>query len=152
MTRPAGSVEATNFTYVIKQLELAVRPHFNELCASVGMTPAQFTALTVLSRWPGITSSELARRTFVRAQSMATTIEPLLESGLLRREQDPEHARRMLLFLTPEGAKIAATLTPRVAEVDQLLLDGFTDAEIGQFQDYLRRARHSISARHHVSS
>lgn len=137
-------MEQSNFTYVIKQLELALRPHFDELCASVGMTPAQFTALTVLQRRPGITSSELARRSFVRAQTMAATLEPMLEAGLLQREKDPAHARRMLLSLTEKGAEVAAALAPGMSEIDEIVVRDFTNEERELFAQLLRRARRAM--------
>lgn len=135
-----------SFVYVIKQLELALRPRFVDACAEAGMTAAQYTALTVLRRRPGTTSSELARRSFVRAQTMAATIDPLLEAGLVRRERDPRHARRMLLHLTAEGERAVDELAPRVDAIEDLLLTGFAPPEREQFAEYLRRARHAIDA------
>lgn len=137
-------MEHTNFTYVIKQLELALRPYIDNACAAAGMTTAQYTALTVLERRPGITSSELARRSFVRAQTMAQTIDPMLVTGLVRRERDPEHGRRLLLYITEKGADAIAQATPRVAELESLLTTGFSNDEGAAFADYLRRARHSL--------
>ena len=137
-------MESTNFTYVIKQVELALRPHFNAVCADAGLTPAQYTALTVLDRRPGLTSSELARRSFVRAQTMAATIEPLLADGLVRREQDPTHQRRMLLHLTPHGSERLEQIAPRIRAVEDLIVSGLDPQEQDDFARYLRAARRSL--------
>jgi len=145
-------MEQSNFTYVIKQLELALRPYIDGACAAAGMTTAQYTALTVLDRRPGITSSELARRSFVRAQTMAQTMDPMLEEGLVRREQDPQHARRLLLFLTDKGRAAMAEAEPRVRELEKLLMSDFTEEEGEAFADYLRRARRALEAGHPVRS
>ena len=134
-----------NFLYVIKQLELVLRPAFLEACAEQGMTGAQYTALTVLERRPGITSSELARRSFVRAQTMAGTLDPLLESGLVSRVHDPDHGRRMLLYLTPKGSRAAAEIAPRIARLEESLLTDLSADERDVFGDFLRRCRHSLS-------
>jgi len=145
-------MKQSNFTYVIKQLELALRPYIDGACAAAGMTTAQYTALTVLDRRPGITSSELARRSFVRAQTMAQTMDPMLEEGLVRREQDPQHARRLLLFLTDKGRAAMAEAEPRVRELEKLLMSDFTEEEGEAFADYLRRARRALEAGHPVRS
>jgi DNA-binding MarR family transcriptional regulator len=137
-------MDNTNFTYVIKQVELALRPYIDGACAAAGMTTAQYTALTVLEQRPGITSSELARRSFVRAQTMAQTMDPLLEAGLVRRERDPEHARRLLLYLTDTGSAAIARARPHVVELERLILSDFTADEAAAFADYLRRARRSL--------
>ncbi len=139
-------MEHTNFTYVIKQLELALRPYIDGACASAGMTTAQYTALTVLERRPGITSSELARRSFVRAQTMAQTMDPMLEAGLVRRERDPGNARRLLLHLTDRGREAIAQAAPRVVELEQLLMSDFSETDRSAFADYLRRARRALES------
>jgi len=139
-------LDSTNFTYVIKQVELALRPHFNAVCSSAGLTPAQYTALTVLERRPGLTSSELARRSFVRAQTMAATIEPLLADGLVSREQDPTHLRRMLLHLTPVGALRLEEIAPRIRAVEDLIVAELDVEDRVEFARYLRSARHSLDA------
>lgn len=135
-----------SWIYVIKQLELALRPRLGEVCARAGLSAAQYTALTVLERRPGITSSELARRSFVRAQTMAATLDPLLDAGLVRRERDADHARRMSVFLTSEGAEVIAGIAPEVARIEELLLDDLSAREREQFIELLHRARKSIAA------
>lgn len=142
-----------SFVYVIKQLELALRPRFFEASASAGTTAAQYTALTVLERRPGITSSELARRSFVRAQTMAATMDPLLEAGLVRRERDPLHGRRILLYLTEKGAETVTSLAYRFDELEELLVSDLSPEERAQFADYLRRCRTALDqAGHRVPS
>lgn len=137
-------MDDTNFTYVIKQVELALRPYIEAACADAGMTTAQYTALTVLERRPGITSSELARRSFVRAQSMAQTLDPLLDAGLVRRTRDPEHGRRLLLHLTDAGADAIARAHPAVGDLEALILNGFTAGEVATFAELLARVRRSL--------
>jgi DNA-binding MarR family transcriptional regulator len=132
------------YSYVVKQLELALRPKLVEACAAEGLTAAQYTALTVLDRRPGITSSELARRSFVRAQTMAMTLDPLLETGLVRREQDAAHGRRKALYLTPAGADAIARLAPRVNALEEVLVSDLSTSERVAFIDYLRRARRAM--------
>ncbi|MDO8381372.1 MAG: MarR family transcriptional regulator [Microbacterium sp.] len=135
--------------YIIKQLDLALRPRLFEACAAAGMTAAQYTAMTVLARRPGITSSELARRSFVRAQTMAATMDPLFDSGYVRRESDPLHRRRILLFLTESGAEAVAGLTPQVEALEDLLVSDLSESEREQFGDYLRRARNALDRAGH---
>lgn len=137
--------QQVHYVYVIKQLELGLRPRFVELCAAESMSAAQYTALTVLERRPGITSSELARRSFVRAQTMAATLEPLLKDGLVRREHDPDNGRRMLLYLTGTGAAAIARLAEPLAVLEEQLVTGFTAAERAKFAELLRRSSHSLA-------
>ncbi len=63
--------------YVLKQLELAVRSHLDEIFRPIGMSALQYTALTVLERHPNLSSAQLARNSFVTAQSMADMVTTL---------------------------------------------------------------------------
>lgn len=139
-------VEAPYNVYILKQLELVIRPRFLEICASADMTAPQYTALTVLKRRPGVTSSELARRSFVRAQTMATTLEPLLDAGLVRRESDPTNARRKLLYITDAGVEAIARLAGPIEDLERVITDGFTTEERTQFSELLRRSRSNLAA------
>lgn len=138
--------QARGYAYVIKQLELALRPLFAEVCAAGGLNWSQYTALSVLERRPGITSSELARRTFVRPQTMAATMDPLFEADLVRREKDPLHGRRQLLFLTAAGEGKLAEITPGVAALEERMVSDLDAAERDDLDDLLRRCRRALDA------
>ncbi len=139
----------TNFVYMIRQLELGLRPRFFEAAAAAQLTAAQYTALTVLQRRPGITSSELARHSLVRAQTMAATMDPLLEAGYVQRERDPQHGRRILLSLTDEGMKALGRAMPRFDALEELLVSDLSQTERDQFADYLRRCRRTLDRAGH---
>lgn len=145
---PGGASAPRGLAYVIKQLDLALRPRLADACQTGGLSSAQYTALSVLTRRPGITSSELARRSFVRAQTMATTLDPLLEAGLIRRERDPGHGRRRLLFLTDAGRERITGVTPAVGALEDEMVAGLSSAERDQLGDLLRRCRNALSDEH----
>ena len=67
--------------YLVKQVELAVRSHLDDLLRPAGLTALQYTALTVLERHPDLSSAHLARNSFVTAQSMADMITTLEGRG-----------------------------------------------------------------------
>jgi DNA-binding MarR family transcriptional regulator len=88
--------------YVIKQVELASRARLDELFRPIGLTALQYTALTVLARHPGMSSSQLARNSFVTAQSIADMVAALEARGLIERHRDASDRRRLVLALTGE--------------------------------------------------
>ena len=67
--------------YLLKQVELAVRSHLDDLLRPAGLTALQYTALTVLERRPDLTSAQLARNSFVTAQTMADMVTTLRASA-----------------------------------------------------------------------
>lgn len=99
--------------YLVKQLELAVRARLDELVRSAGITALQYTALTVLERHDGLSAAQLARDSFVTAQSMADMVRALESRGLIRRERNAGNRRELLIRLTPEGRALLAAVADR---------------------------------------
>jgi len=142
--QPAHDRDVT-LLYLIKQVELAVKQALDDVVVAADLTTLQYTALTVLERHPGITSAELARNSFVRAQSMAEMVTYLLGRGLVTRERDPKNRKQYLLTLTPEGQRVLADLYDAVADVESRMLDGFDAGQTEILRTYLTRCRHALS-------
>jgi len=131
--------------YLIKQVELAVREALDEVVATADLTALQYTALTVLERHPGITSAELARSSFVRAQTMAEMVTYLLGRRLVTRERDENNRRQYLLSLSDQGRKVLDGLFDAVADIESKMLEGFDAGQTEILRTYLLRCRHSLS-------
>ena len=134
--------------YLIKQVELAVRQALDDVVASADLTTLQYTALTVLERHPGMTSAELARNSFVRAQTMAEMVTYLLGRGLVTRERDERNRKQYLLSLSAEGQQALGDLNHLVADVEARMLEGFDAGQTEILRTYLSRCRHSLSGQH----
>ena len=111
------------------------------------LTTLQYTALTVLERHPGITSAELARNSFVRAQTMAEMLTYLLGRGLVTRERDESNRKQYLLALSAEGQRVLDDLYDAVADIETKMLDGFDVGQTEILRTYLMRCRHALSGK-----
>ena len=132
--------------YLIKQVELAVRDRLDSVVAAAAdLTTLQYTALTVLERHPGMTSAELARNSFVRAQTMAEMVTYLLGRGLVTRERDERNRKQYLLTLSSQGQRVLDDLYDRVADIEAQMLEEFDVGQTEIFRTYLLRCRHSLS-------
>lgn len=146
MTNPRTGYPDGYLIYLVKQIELGFRRPFEELLAAHDISTAGYTALTVLLSRPGITSSELARRSFVRAQTMAETVAALTDAGLVRREKDPGHGRQILLFLTDAGTARVAALAPAVSQLETRVLGGLSAVAQPELIRSLRAVRDELTA------
>jgi DNA-binding MarR family transcriptional regulator len=88
-----GAASGTSLLYAVKRVELVVRWHLDELLKSSGITATQYTALTVLEQHDGLPAAQLARRSFVTAQSTADLVRALEQRGLITRERNAENRR-----------------------------------------------------------
>lgn len=133
--------------YVVKQLELVARARLDEVLRPAGLTALQYTALSVLERQPSMTSSDLARASFVRAQSTSDLVAALTKRGLIRREVDPSNRRRLLISLTDAGYDILHEYDPKVAAIEDDMLRELDDAERERFRHFLVAGRQALEHR-----
>ncbi|MFE2431118.1 MarR family winged helix-turn-helix transcriptional regulator [Streptomyces sp. NPDC059373] len=131
--------------YAVKQVELAARAHMDELLKPVGITALQYTALTVLRRRDGLSSAQLARNSFVTAQSMADMVTGLERRGLISRRRDPDNRRVLLISLTDAGHELLASYDAAMDTLEQRMLGGLNPRERTDLEDYLNRCRAALA-------
>lgn len=133
--------------YVIKQVELAVRSSLEEILRPVGLSAVQYTALTVLERHPNLSSAQLARNSFVTAQTMADMVTTLRDRRLIERHRDPDDRRRFVLVLTTDGQELLDRYRDAVSALETKMLSGITDAQATQLRRALLACRANLSER-----
>src|SRR6266542_499025 len=98
----------TRLTYLVKQLQEALRVRLDEITRRYDLTPKQYAALTVLAESSGMSSAELARVTFVTPQAANEMVATLERKGFLRRTVDQANRRRVDVVITRAGAAALA--------------------------------------------
>ncbi|MEV6170605.1 MarR family transcriptional regulator [Streptomyces sp. NPDC051954] len=131
--------------YMVKQVELVVRSHLDELVKPSGITALQYTALTVLERHDGLSAAQLARDSFVTAQSIADLVRSLESRGLVRRERNPRNRRELLILLTDTGRELLERHAGPVRELEERMIGDLTAHQAEQFRRALSRAWHALS-------
>ncbi|MEV1080148.1 MarR family transcriptional regulator [Streptomyces sp. NPDC050211] len=131
--------------YMVKQVELVVRSHLDELVKPSGITALQYTALTVLERHDGLSAAQLARDSFVTAQSIADLVRSLENRGLVRRERNPRNRRELLILLTDAARELLERHAGPVRELEERMVRDLTAHQTEQFRQALSRAWHALS-------
>ncbi|MGP4007397.1 MarR family winged helix-turn-helix transcriptional regulator [Streptomyces sp. 4N124] len=131
--------------YMVKQVELVVRSHLDELVKPSGITALQYTALTVLERHDGLSAAQLARDSFVTAQSIADLVRSLEGRGLVRRERNPRNRRELLILLTDAARELLERHSGPVRELEERMVRDLTAHQTEQFRQALSRAWHALS-------
>ncbi|MEU0409658.1 MarR family transcriptional regulator [Streptomyces griseorubiginosus] len=131
--------------YMVKQVELVVRSHLDDLVRPSGITALQYTALTVLQRHDGLSAAQLARDSFVTAQSIADLVRSLETRGMVRRERNPNNRRELLILLTEEGRALLARHEGPVRELEERMVRDLTAHQTEQFRQALTTAWHALS-------
>lgn len=131
----------------MKQVELAVRSRLEDIFRPLGMTALQYTALTVLERHAGISSAQLARNSFVTAQTMTDMVVALEDRGLIERYRDPADGRRLLVVLTGAGRALLDRYRDEVSQLETRMLTGLTPDQAAELRATLGVCRANLADR-----
>lgn len=112
---------------------------FMEELAAHDVTPVQFAILNALIDAPGTDQVTLAAQVAFDAATSGSVIGRLEAKGWVRREADASDRRRKLLWVTPEGARMAGQMRRAVARTQDRILAPLSPDEREQFVALLAR-------------
>jgi DNA-binding MarR family transcriptional regulator len=124
-------------SYLIKDVERAIRTAIEAMVEPMGLTAIQYTALSVLSLHPGTSSAQLARRSFVSAQAANEMVAALERRGMIERHAAPEGGRALWIYLTTAGQRVLARCEVQVDALEARLFERVTRREAAQFREVL---------------
>ncbi len=128
----------------IKRVQLALRAVIDRELSGLGLTGPQYAALAMLEEEPGASSAELARRSFVSAQTMGGVVANLERAGLVERRAHRTHGRILETSPTPSGRRLLADAHRRVWEVEERMTSGLDADERRRLLGLLRRCAEAI--------
>ncbi len=127
MSEGAGPPVSTAF--LLMAVGRRVRDRIEHALSSEGIALRHVSALGHLSRTPGLSYSELARRASVTPQSMQATLRTLEDRGAIERAGAGGRGRTAALTITAEGRRLldvgTAAITAADDEIDAALDDRF---------------------------
>ena len=123
-------------TYLVKQLELAIRAGMDTITGEFGVTALQYTALSVLARHPGLSAAQMARRSFVSAQAGNEMVGILKRKGLITRTPDAGNRHIKRISLTPAGYSVLSQCDESIDQLETKMLDAVAPADV----EVLRKA------------
>jgi DNA-binding MarR family transcriptional regulator len=123
--------------YLVKRLELAIRARMDEALRPHGVTTQQFTALTALRHRDGLSSAQLARRSFVTPQTMNEMVRWLESHGHIARRRDPGNRRVLLITLTQAGRALLDRCDPLIEAIESEMLGAIPSVQHALFRQSL---------------
>lgn len=121
--------EAGYFGYLLRQAGGAYRLRMERALADLEVTPPQFTALTMIAAYPGLSSADVARLAVLTPQTVSVIIANLERAGSVQRRPHPVHGRILTLEITESGQALLARCRERVLVLEKQLAAGLTAEE-----------------------
>ena len=118
-------------------LERAIKDEF----ARHGLEPWEFDVLATLLRSgpPHVLSAgELSSAAMVSSAALTNRIDRLVDKGLVERQVDPSHRRRVLISLSEEGLRLVNRSVEHHVANEHRLLEGLSAAERDRLASLLR--------------
>ena len=134
MLRPSGALLAAQIA-----LGAAIE---DRVMAGIDQDPTTADLLVRLHLAPGtsLRAVDLCSQLLKSPSHISRLVDRAEESGLVRREPDPDDRRAKLVVLTGEGRDVVAALAPRLlAVLDQAIFQTFDADEIDLFVSLLER-------------
>ncbi|MDE2427851.1 MAG: MarR family transcriptional regulator [Burkholderiales bacterium] len=107
--------------YLLRQANTAYRARMEKALADIDITPPQFSVLTMLAAYPGLSNADLARLSLLTPQTVSVIVNNLEKSGALSRRPHAVHGRIQHLDITDEGKALLQSCKQRVNQVEREL-------------------------------
>jgi DNA-binding MarR family transcriptional regulator len=123
--------------YLLRQAWYAFRTAMDAALRDVGLSGAQYAALSVLARDPGMSGADLARVCNTTPQAITGVIGTLQREGLVDRRAHPTHGRILQTFLTAKGRRRLDRATPAVRAVERAIEEGLSADQLAAVKQWL---------------
>lgn len=123
--------------YLLKQAQSRLHARMEEALRPLQLTVSHYSCLFHLRQEPGISASELARRTFVTRQSMNVMLQQLVDRELVTRPAQADTGRALPTALTAHGERVLIEAQALVDDVERRMLSGLTPAATAELSQGL---------------
>ncbi|MCT4488320.1 MarR family transcriptional regulator [Levilactobacillus parabrevis] len=120
----------TGIVHSIYQLAQIEQQNLNHHLKQLGLNPDQARVLDYVQAHPGTNQRAVATHLGRQAASTSNLLTGLSQRGWLKRQPVKENAREKALFLTVEGAKIAAQIAQTFNKLNTLFEQGLTAKQL----------------------
>jgi DNA-binding MarR family transcriptional regulator len=114
-------------SYIIKRIEVAIRARLDIIAREHEITTMQYLALSVINLHPGMSSAQLAVRSFVTPQSANQMVAALEKGGFIVRQPDEINRRILRISLTEKGGNLLAEWDEIVDVFERAMLVDLSD-------------------------
>jgi DNA-binding MarR family transcriptional regulator len=137
--KPGTYTMKTSVGYLMRMTVNRVLPQMEALFEDEELTFSQWTTLVALHDGRITNSSDLAHNICHDAGSLTRLIDQLEKRGFVTRTRSEKDRRVVTLALTPRGRSVVGALAPRVMNLWNGLLSGFTHQEVDTLISLLTR-------------
>lgn len=112
-----------------------------------GLSPGQPKVLRYIHEHKDCKLKDIATACDVEPATVSKLLNTLEDAGMLTREVDQDNKRALQLRITKQGETSLIYWNAHCKEVEEQSLQGFSETEKRQFEEYLGRMYHNLTNR-----
>ena len=137
--------EKAQFGFTIAEVQKLLRRVYDRRAAGLGLTRAQWLALSRIGRAQGLTQAELAQELDLEPIAVGRVVDRLEASGFVERRADPEDRRCWRLHLAPKSDAVMADMKKIADRLRDDILAGVDPDEFATTLRVLGKVRETLN-------
>ncbi|WP_109123754.1 MarR family transcriptional regulator [Dyella sp. C11] len=138
--------EDISFGYLLNDVTLLIRKHFDRRAVKFGLTRAQWRATKMLYHREGMRQTELAESLEMEPIAVGRVIDRLQAAGFVERRPDPKDRRAWRLYVTDQARGVIADMELIARGVRKDAAKGIPVDELEQALGVLNRMKENLQA------
>jgi DNA-binding MarR family transcriptional regulator len=138
--------EDISFGYLLNDVTLLIRKHFDRRAVKFGLTRAQWRATKMLYHREGMRQTELAESLEMEPIAVGRVIDRLQAAGFVERRADPKDRRAWRLYVTDQARGVIADMELIARGVRKDAAKGIPVPELEQALGVLNRMKENLQA------
>jgi len=118
----------------------------DEALKSIELTTPQYAVLAQLELEDGISNAELARRSFITAQTMHGIVSNLENRSLIKRKTTSDHGRILSTTLTKKGLNIVQKAHHLIRNIEEKMTCTMTSDQKGFLEQILSECLNNLNS------
>lgn len=106
---------------------------------NLGVHPGQLPVFAILQKNEGVSLREMADLLHIKPPTVTVTIQRLEKAGFVIKKPDGKDQRISRIYLTEKGKNLGEEIQLLIMENEQILMEGFSQEELGLLKDFLGR-------------
>lgn len=138
--------EDISFGYLLNDVTLLFRKHFDRRAVKFGLTRAQWRATKMLYHREGLRQTELAESLEMEPIAVGRVIDRLQAAGFVERRPDPKDRRAWRLYVTDQARGVIADMELIAKGVRKDATQGISVPELEHALAVLNRMKENLQA------
>jgi MarR family transcriptional regulator, transcriptional regulator for hemolysin len=138
--------EDISFSYLLNDVTLLLRKHFDRRAVEFGLTRAQWRATKMLHHREGLRQNELAEYLEMEPIAVGRVIDRLQSAGFVERRADPKDRRAWRLYLTAQAHEVMEGMERIARGLRRDATAGIAVGELQQALAVIERIKENLQA------